>query len=234
MIGCQSHAALKASGLAMYPNGVTVSELGLTDESLQQALLSFKQTTAEVFEPSHLLKAWAVIRLARKENWPQRAVAIGNNLRHILKEIAPDRPPPLGCAALLFLSRTAAAETCVTGASAGDAVVRWFPFMDSGMEDYNKVRSLFGPGSQSMRADMDGLLSNVCRYCVVCGDVAGVSSKSCATCKGVICKDCLDEKAETVPRHEAGTCLEPLDVAAVEPSPVAGSERGYKKASASE
>ncbi|KAK2007158.1 hypothetical protein LZ32DRAFT_695593 [Colletotrichum eremochloae] len=203
---------LKASGLAVYRDGVTVSQLGVTSESFQQTLLSFSQTTAEVFDPHLLLRAWAVVRVAARENWPQKAVAIGKNLCRILESIDPCRPPPLGCGALLFLGRAATAESRVTGASAGDSVVRWFPFLDAGMEDYNTVWSLFGVCSQSMREDLVKLVGGVCRDCVVCGDVALRGSwKRCDTCKGTICEDCLKGNMGMVPRHEAGTCLAPLD-----------------------
>lgn len=202
---------LRTASLCMYHDGVTICRLGHMEAEISDILTDVTDYNySQAIDPFVLLSSWATVRLAVAEDWPRRAVKIGDNIRRVLAEIAPARQAPRGLGALLALSRKDAESHSITGASAGSTLVRWFPFMDQSMEDFEMVRSLFGMGSASLREELEQLLGDDSLCCVKCGEnliYGGPTWKRCDTCKGDICDICLSYDDEVIRAHNTGMCL---------------------------
>ncbi|KAF4417139.1 hypothetical protein CFRS1_v015415 [Colletotrichum fructicola] len=181
---------LRTSGLATCVNGVTVSHLGYNQLNLGPMLELIDARYSEVINSHVLLQSWSIIRRAASENWPQRAERIGSNLRQVLKDVQQrlgHKKHVRGCAAFIFLNRNEAAELCTEAASAGKSTMRWLPFLDAGLEDYQSVSSLFGASAASLRENLINILSEEPTACVNCGEsLKGPEDKQwkrCKTCK---------------------------------------------------
>ncbi|CAI0655359.1 unnamed protein product [Colletotrichum noveboracense] len=195
---------LRTSGLATCVNGVTVSHLGYNQLNLGPMLELIDARYSEVINSHGSFRKLA-----------PAAERIGSNLRQVLKDVQQrlgHKKHVRGCAAFIFLNRNEAAELCTEAASAGKSTMRWLPFLDAGLEDYQSVSSLFGASAASLRENLINILSEEPTACVNCGEsLKGPEDKQwkrCKTCSKAFCLSCKEEGWGMIPFHESGQCLE--------------------------
>lgn len=215
---------LRACGLAVYPDGVSVSKLGHNKQDVMDIFTHCHDSMySETLPHQVLMESWATIRTAKRESWTTRAMAIGENLRRILDEVAGSstqslqaKKAPRGLGALLYIDPEQAAKTCAPGASASSSIMRWLPFLDESMENWETVRALFGPNSASLRVQLQQVLARGFpgeqqqRNCVICWDtLASEGWEKCDKCQECICSYCLEDgkKKKILENHRKGRCL---------------------------
>lgn len=187
----------RTCGLAVYPDGIGIKRMGYGKtggDSLVGVVGKYIDgMNSEPVSVPTLLHAQAVLTAAREQDWPQRALEIGETLRDILTAIEEQdcqQPAPKrqkrssvarakaktlsnigGLGSLIYVPTALAAKAAVVGADAGPDLVRWMPYLDEGMSKPEKVQSLFGPKSQDLRRSL--LKQQRLYYCGVCGSEHG-------------------------------------------------------------
>lgn len=200
--------ALAASGIAICWDGAHISRLGYSGdmESIEDIIKGWDLKTSRVQQPFTLLQSLGAILMADRDNWPERAVRIGNNLRSLLKELQPDMPV-LGLGALIYLPTVKAKTLDVTGAAAGKSY-RWLPYIDEGMDDISQIYQLFGEHGRSIRERLSDRVANFSTlFCIICGEQILSGIELCNVCHGSICEECMNGK--DAERHLQGKCLSP-------------------------
>ncbi|KZL65668.1 hypothetical protein CT0861_03031 [Colletotrichum tofieldiae] len=128
---------LKVAILAAYHDGATIHRLRFTQQSLHDLLTDFHDSKySEPINPHPRVGLIAPLLL-------------GNTFGLFSKEIAPDREQR-GLDALIVTDRHVAAGLSLAGGSSDG----FPPFFYSGIEDFEVVRSLFGPSSASIREEL--------------------------------------------------------------------------------
>ncbi|KAH7012072.1 pyridoxal phosphate-dependent transferase [Microdochium trichocladiopsis] len=190
--------ALRVAGLALNPSGATLGNLGLTKDDLVTFCENHldRQASNVVYMPA-ILESLAVVRFAKQNKLPERAQRIGSMLRTLLLDFGL-KSKIKGLDSLIYIPRTKILSPLgVVSAAAGNSLTRWFPYLDVGMENSERVKSLLNPEYAEERYIYYQTMAK--EICVECGDmpVPG-DGGACKTCSGCYCGGCWDK-----PSHKA-------------------------------
>ncbi|KAI1818916.1 hypothetical protein F4861DRAFT_528685 [Xylaria intraflava] len=192
---------IQICGLAIDPKGVTVSKLEYSQKDCTEFATDYIDRLSSVVIPvSILLESLGTLHMVEKENWVGRSVIIGQLLRDVIKG-AVKNPILLGLDALIYMQRNLSPTHGIFGASAGEGIVRWIPYLDEGMANPDNIAALFSSQSgQSFRKEL--LKSLSVPVCLACDDFPeGGISMACQCCGAEICNRCSRK-----PPHHDGTC----------------------------
>lgn len=148
---------IKTNGVAIDWQGVNFQQMNfVTLDDRIDVINEWQKRFTETSPPENLLQSWGTIELARKQDWPGRAILIGATLRSILDSYQFQSSSVAGLHALIWIRREnndqAIKDMAVVSASAGHLYTRWLPLMDTAMTSQAEVKTkVFGLGSVPYR-----------------------------------------------------------------------------------
>ena len=194
---------IRTSGVAIDWKGINIQQLQQDTIEKQVGVITLWQARfTETATPEVLLQSWGTISLARQQNWPQRAIAIGQTLRNVLIESGVQRESISGLHSFIWLRRgdRAVASLGVMLAYAGKDYARWLPLMDEVMTSEAELNmKVFGLGSRSHRRQLADFMVKKGwwhGYCSRCGDEMETGEdregvhKRCISCFARPCASC--------------------------------------------
>ena len=194
---------IRTNGVAIDWDGVNIGRYGITSfEERVDIILRWQARFTEIASPDALLQSWGTLTLAQRQNWPQRGVEIGQNLRDVLVQAGVNKASISGLHALIYLRRNDSTITqfVVMPAGTGSHHVRWLPTMDTVMTSPEELDAkVFGLGSASHRRDLGAYLAEhqwSLGICPVCGEPMETGEdrdgarKGCPVCLLRPCEGC--------------------------------------------
>ncbi len=188
--------AIRTNGIAIEWRGINIKRLGINnDESRLFTILEWQERFTEMAQAADLLISWGTLVLAKKEQWPQRAIEIGRLLRSILVSDGIRKHRIAGLHSLIVLRGhdNARFSSPVMGAQAGK-YVRWLPVMDLVMASEDQLHlKLFGTGSIPHRKETSAYLQSQdlqLGFCSRCGNAVEADVRGCEVCVVQNCEEC--------------------------------------------
>ncbi len=152
--------AMRTSGLAVDWQGINLKDLEVRDP--EHLRLHWQKRFTEPVSQADLILSLGTLKLAAKENWPERARRVGKILRSLAPQICPKvKPSHLGgLCALIYLRRKQCSDAGVMFAEATTHLVRWLPTLDEVMTSLPEINlKIFGLGSLLHRKQLAKFLS---------------------------------------------------------------------------
>lgn len=194
---------IQTCGVAIDWKGVNATHLGMvTRDDQVAAVVTWQKRFTELAPPESLLQSWGTIVMAKKQNWPQRAVQIGEILRSVLYEVGVKSCSVKGLHSLIYFSQSDPGPKYlhVVPASAGSLYARWLPVLDAVMCSTRELHEkVFGFSSSCHRRQLARYLRKHgwdIGYCSRCGDNMEIGDdrpgarERCEVCLVRPCEQC--------------------------------------------
>lgn len=188
--------AIRTNGIAIEWRGINIKRLGINnDESRLFTILEWQERFTEMAQAADLLISWGTLVLAKKEQWPQRAIEIGRLLRQVLVSDGIRNHRIAGLHSLIVLQSqdNARFSSPIMGAQAGK-YVRWLPVMDLVMASEDQLYlKVFGTSSIPHRREISAYLQSQdlrLGFCSRCGNAVDADVRGCEVCVVRNCEEC--------------------------------------------
>ncbi|KAI1631599.1 pyridoxal phosphate-dependent transferase [Biscogniauxia mediterranea] len=191
------------SGIAMGFDGATIKRLAYTKaEEIQQTIRYWRALVSRPVRMPVLIEALGILRTAQAENWPARSIEIGDAVRDITQELAPDTREPgaiRGLGAMIAVNREVAMQFRIMSAIRRRSPwVRWLPKLSRSSIDRDLLlQQVFGGQSKLQRqklAEEAGRCGTMPLWCFICG-IEATSEDWCKTCYLSVCNNEVCEQA---------------------------------------
>ncbi|KAI0599011.1 pyridoxal phosphate-dependent transferase [Biscogniauxia sp. FL1348] len=191
------------SGIAMGFDGAVTRGLTYTKvEDIQQTIRYWRALVSRPVRMPVLIEALGILRTAQAENWPARSVEIGEAIRGITRELAPDTQEPgaiRGLGAMIAVNREVAMRFRIMAAIRRRSPwVRWLPKLSRSSADRGLLlQQVFGEQSKLQRqqlAEEAGRCGTMPLWCFICG-IEATSEDWCKTCYLSVCNNDICEQA---------------------------------------